>query len=254
MGNLTEVNLPPESGATTLLKLLTSAGIGSRRKAAEIIKRGGVAVNGTTAEDFRQEVDAEYDHVTVDGKPVALARKAAVYLMLHKPAGVLSTTSDERGRATVLDIIPQNYRRSGLYPVGRLDRDSTGLLVLTNDGSLTHRMTHPRFEQEKEYVVQLDGALTPTEKRELEGGVALEEGVTSPARVRKANEPPYQYSITLHEGKKRQVRRMFAAVGYRVVALKRIRTGGLRLGSLKEGGIRELGAGEVNILRGDKGG
>ena len=237
---------------TALLKLLTMAGVGSRRKVADVIKRGGVAINGGTVEDFRHEVNAESDSVTVDGKPVVLSQEAVVYLMLHKPRGVISTTRDERGRATVLDIIPEKYHRSRLYPVGRLDRDSTGLLILTNDGALTYHITHPRFKEEKEYLVQLDGTLTSGEKKRLEQGVELEDCVSSPAKVREVVAPPYHYSITLHEGKKRQVRRMFAAVGYRVMELKRIRTGVLCLGSLKEGEVRELDAGEVRLLRGDQ--
>lgn len=238
---------------TTLLKLLTAAGIGSRRKVAEIIKRGGVAVNGAVAGDFRYEV-ARADRVTVDGKPVTPKTGKPVYLMLNKPKGIITTTSDEMGRATVLDITPEKYRHSGLYPVGRLDRDSTGLLILTNDGDLTYQITHPGFEQEKEYLVQVDGALSAEEKKRLEQGVKLDDGVTAPARVREVSFPPYGYSITIHEGKKRQVRRMFAALGYMVKELKKVRQGGLCLGSLKEGETRELDAGEVRILRRDKGG
>ena len=136
--------------------------------------------------------------------------------MLNKPEGLLCTTSDERGRRTILDILPEKYRRLRLYPVGRLDLDSTGLLILTNDGALTYQLTHPKFEHEKEYLVQIEGTLQPREKQNLEHGVKLEDGITAPAIIKEVRStPPYNYSLTIHEGKKRQIRRMFAHLGYR---------------------------------------
>jgi 23S rRNA pseudouridine2605 synthase len=133
--------------------------------------------------------------------------------------------------------------------VGRLDKDSTGLLLLTNDGDLAYRLTHPKFEHEKEYLVQINGQLGKVERKKLEQGIKLDDGVTSPAQVREVNSaPPYNYSLTIHEGKKRQVRRMLEALGYRVLALKRVRMGNLNLGNLKEGSIRELSVKEIRIL------
>lgn len=231
-----------------LLKALTEAGIGSRRWLADAIKQSRVKVNGEIAEDFRQLVDVETDHITISGQPVDIKPRQLVYLMLNKPRGIMSTTSDERGRRTVIDILPEKYRHLRLYPVGRLDRDSTGLLLLTNDGELTNQFTHPRFEHEKEYLVSITGKLKPEEKRKLEQGVELEDGLTYPAEIKEVEIPPFNYSITIHEGRKRQLRRMFESQGHPVLALKRIRMGGLSLGKLKEGEIRELSAKEVEAL------
>ena len=150
---------------TTLLKLLTEAGVGSRRKVTEAIKAGQVTVNGAAAENFRLPVNTETDRILFAGRPVNLQAERVVYLMLNKPEGLLSTTSDERGRRTVLDILPEQYKKLRLYPVGRLDLDSTGLLILTNDGELTYQLTHPKFEHEKEYLLQIDGILNPRENR-----------------------------------------------------------------------------------------
>ena len=230
-----------------LLKVLTGAGIGSRRRMADAIRQGRLAVNGEMVEDFRYPV-SENDRVTLDGQPVDFKPRQTVYLMLHKPKGVLSTVADERGRRTVLEILPPKYRRLRLYPVGRLDKDSTGLLLLTNDGELTYRLTHPRFENEKEYLISIDGRLKPGEKRKLEQGIALEDGMTYPAVVREVKSPSFNYSLTIYEGRKRQVRRMLAALGYRVLALKRIRMGNFRLGDLKEGNTRELTSQEIQTL------
>lgn len=233
-----------------LLRLLTDAGLGSRRQMADAIRHGSVRVNGMVAEDFRQPVDTSTDRVMVNGHRVNLKPRQAVYLMMNKPKGFLSTTSDEQGRRTVMDIVPAEYRHLRLYPVGRLDYDTTGLLLLTNDGTLTHRLTHPSFENEKEYLVQVEGKLTSNEQSQLEKGISLEDGTTYPAMVRETKAvPPYNYSITIHEGRKRQVRRMFAHLGYRVLALKRVRTGALRLANLKEGEVRQLTDREVKMLK-----
>ena len=169
--------------------------------------------------------------------------------MLNKPKGIISSTGDKRGAKTVIDILPEKYRRIRLYPVGRLDKDSTGLIILTNDGDLTLRLTHPRFEQEKEYLVRLGQNLNPEDKIKLEKGIHLDDGKTSPAKVKVLKYPPFSYSLTIHEGRKRQVRRMFAALGYRVLELKRIRLSSLRLGTLPEGEIRELTPRQIQSLK-----
>jgi len=231
-----------------LLKALTEAGIGSRRWLADAIKQGRVKVNRAIAEDFRQPVDVETDHISISGQPIDLKPRQLVYLVLNKPKGIMSTTSDERGRRTVIDILPEKYHKLRLYPVGRLDKDSTGLLLLTNDGEFTNQLTHPRFENEKEYLVSINGKLKPDEKRKLEQGVELEDGLTHPAAVKEIEAPPFNYSITIHEGRKRQVRRMFESIGYPVLTLKRVRLGSLNLGKMKEGEIRELSAKEVKAL------
>ncbi len=232
-----------------IIKLLTSSGIGSRRQIAAAIKRGSVAVNGEIIQSFNEPVDPAKDVITIDGKLVSATAEPLLYLMLNKPKGIISSTGDTRGAKTVIDILPEKCRHIRLYPVGRLDRDSTGLILLTNDGDLTFRLTHPRFEQEKEYLVRIEQDLKPAERTQLQEGIHLDDGETSPARVKALRYPPFSYSITIHEGKKRQVRRMFAALGYRVLELKRIRFGSLRLGALREGEIRELTASEVRSLR-----
>jgi 23S rRNA pseudouridine2605 synthase len=229
-----------------LLKYLVEAGIGARRQVVAAIKIGRVSVNGKQAESYTMPVYPQADRITFDGKPVAFHSRARIVLMLHKPLNLLTTTSDDRGRQTVLDILPAEYRGLGLYPVGRLDHDTTGLLLLTNDGNLTYRLTHPRFELGKEYFVHIEGTLSRQEKELLEKGVMLDDGITAPAGVKEIGyEPPYNYSITIHEGRNRQVRRMFAHLGYTVKSLKRVRMGNLRLGDLAEGSFRRLSAQEI---------
>lgn len=232
-----------------LLKSLAGAGIGSRRQMAEAIKQGRVAVNGQIASDFRLPIEPD-DLVTLNGRPVNLKQsKKPVYLMLNKPMGTLTTTRDELGRGTVMALLPPKYRNLGLYPAGRLDKDSTGLLLLTNDGNLTYRLTHPKFEHEKEYLVRLDKRLATPDAGKLKRGIELDDGRTRPAAVRPSAEP-LSYRVTVHEGKKRQLRRMFANLGYRVETLQRIRIGSLLLGNLKEGESRDLTPAEVTKLLG----
>jgi 23S rRNA pseudouridine2605 synthase len=232
-----------------IIKLLTSSGIGSRRRIASIIKRGGVAVNGAIIQSFNEPVDAAKDVITIDGKHISATAEPIVYLMLNKPKGVISSTSDKRGAKTVIDMLPEKYRQIHLYPVGRLDKDSTGLIILTNDGDLTLWLTHPRFEQEKEYLVRIGQNLNQEDEIKLENGIHLDNGKTSPAKVKVSKYPPFSYSVIIHEGKKRQVRRMFAALGYSVLDLKRIRLSSLRLGALPEGEIRELTPRQVQSLK-----
>lgn len=228
----------------TLLKALTAAGLGSRRRLADAIKQGRVTRNGQVVTDFRQPI-LENDVIAINGREVSLKAEAKTYIMLNKPVGILSASIDKRGGRTALDILPPQYRRLRLYPAGRLDKDSSGLLLLTNDGGLTYRLTHPRFEQEKEYLVCIKKELTAGDIARLKSGLELDDGPTAPAGVRQVSEAPYNYSITIHEGRKRQVRRMLAALGCPVLALKRVRLGNLRLGSLKEGETRILSAAEV---------
>jgi 23S rRNA pseudouridine2605 synthase len=224
-----------------LLKALTEAGISSRRRLADAIRQGKVTVNNEPVESFRHPIDPEKDILRLDEQIVDIQPVTPVYLMLNKPKGYLSTTRDERGRPTVIDLLTDQYRNLRLYPAGRLDEDSTGLLILTNDGDLTHHLTHPRFVHEKEYLVSIKGNLSPSEKRKLERGIRLEDGITSPAQVKNiSNSPPFNYTITIHEGRKRQVRRMFERVKHPVIELKRVRIGKLTLGNLEEGKVIEL--------------
>ena len=233
-----------------LLKALTRAGIGSRRKVADFIRQDRVQVNGEVVEDFRYAVDTKTDRVLLNGQPVKFGAEPPVYLMLNKPKGITSTTNDERERRTVIDILPSRYKAFRLYPVGRLDRDSTGLLLLTNDGDLTYHITHPKFELEKEYYIHIEGNLSPGEKQQMERGLALVDGMTYPVKIKELSSClPFNYSITIHEGRKRQVRRMLATLGYPVLELKRVRMGRLTLGNLKEGRMRELSSKEISELK-----
>ena len=236
--------MKPES----LLKALTAAGLGSRRKMADAIKHERITVNGTVTTNFRHPVNAAEDVIALDGRVLTLKAEPTVTLMPHKPSGYISTLSNERGRQKVTDLLPEKYRHLRLYPVGRLDKDSTGLLLLTNDGDLAYRLTHPRYEHEKEYLVQVQGRLNKDELKKLEQGLVLEDGRTSPARIEEVAAEQYNYSLTIHEGRKRQVRRMFAHLGHPVLALKRIRFGTLVLGNLPEGKTRELNAQEIALL------
>lgn len=222
-------------------KLLASAGIASRRKAEDLIRSGRVTLNGQRAE-LGQRARAE-DDLRVDGKPVRQVRSNVTYL-LYKPAGVLSSVGDDRGRATVMDLVPA---ADGLHPVGRLDLESEGLLLLTNDGELTLRLTHPRYMKDKEYRVWCrEGALAPEALKRLTEGVELEDGI---ARAVSAARAPGGARLVLKEGRKRQVRRMLAAVGYEVERLLRLRVADLRLGDLQAGQWRKLSGEEVDRLK-----
>ena len=231
-----------------LLKYLVEAGFGARRQSVAAIKQGRVSVNGRVVESYTMPVYPKIDNVTCDGKPLKFRPAEMLVFMVNKPLNVLSTTRDERGRKTVVDMLPERYRSLGLYPAGRLDYDSTGLLILTNDGNLTYRLTHPRFEHEKEYIVTVSGRLNEADKEKLEKGVELEDGLTSPAVIKEIPGAACTYSITLHEGRHRQVKRMFASLGHEVKTLKRVRIGGLELGDMVEGGVRKLSRAEIGKL------
>ena len=228
-----------------LAKYLASAGVASRRAAEELIRAGRVTVGGETVTDPAFGV-GDSDVITFDGRPVAATESVArVVYAVNKPLGVVSTASDPQGRPTIVSLVRTAAR---LYPVGRLDADTTGLILLTNDGDLAHRLTHPSFEVEKTYRARLDGGpVRDTALRRLRAGVQLEDGMTSPARVRRMR--PNVLELTIHEGRKRQVRRMCEAVGHRVVALERVQFGPLSLGSLAPGASRRLSAEEVGALQ-----
>ena len=228
-----------------LQKVLARAGLGSRRVCEELIADGRVTVNGDTARLGRR-VDPERDAVALDGVPVVV-RDDLVYYLLNKPTGYVSTASDPEGRATVVELVPPTPR---VYPVGRLDYDTEGLLLLTNDGDLTHLLTHPRFGVVKTYLAEVDGDPSPAAVRTLREGVALDDGVTAPARVSVVQRGGATTAVELaiHEGRNRQVRRMCEAVGHPVVRLVRTRIGPLRDGSLKPGTWRALTPTEVRRL------
>ena len=235
----------------TLLKALRDAGFGSRRELAEAVKAGRVTVNGTVAESFSLAVTPA-DVITLDGKTaVAATAPDKVYIMLNKPTGVITTTDDPQGRPTVIDCLPPAWHDRRLFPVGRLDENTTGLVLLTNDGELTNRLTHPRYGVEKEYLVGIDRALTTEDFDKIKsGGLELDDGPASPARISPVNAAPFNYRITIHEGRKRIVRRLFAALGHQVRELRRVRVGTLELGNLKEGNWRTLTPLEIKRLSG----
>jgi 23S rRNA pseudouridine2605 synthase len=226
-----------------LAKFLAHAGVASRRAAEQLVFAGRVTVGGAVVRDPARDV-GEGDAVAVDGMPAALERRHVVYA-LNKPAGYVSTAKDPQGRPTVVSLVPSRER---LYPVGRLDADTTGLLLVTNDGELAHRLTHPSFEVPRVYRAQVRRPpVREPALRRLREGVLLDDGRTAPARVRRLT--PDRLEIVLHEGRKRQVRRMCEAVGHPVVRLERIAFGPLRLGDLPLGGHRRLSAAEVERLR-----
>jgi 23S rRNA pseudouridine2605 synthase len=225
-------------------KYLAHAGVASRRAAETMIAAGRVSVDGEVVTDPARDVDAG-SAVAVDGRPLAGAEPRATY-MLNKPVGVLSTARDTHGRTTVLELIPDEGLR--LYPVGRLDADSSGLILLTNDGALANRLMHPSFEVAKTYRVTLGGrALGEDALRALRDGVELEDGRTAPASARRLSANVIE--LTIHEGRNRQVRRMCEAVGRRVAELQRIEFGPLRLEGLRSGAYRRLSARELERLR-----
>jgi 23S rRNA pseudouridine2605 synthase len=224
-----------------LQRVLAGAGLGSRRVCEELIAAGRVTVNGEVAVLGRR-VDPEQDRIVVDGVPISV-RPGLVYYLLNKPVGAVSTASDPQGRPTVVSLVPSEPR---VFPVGRLDADSEGLLLLTTDGDLTFRLTHPKFGVEKEYLVAVDGSPRPGELRRLREGVELEDGITAPARVAAAG--PGALRIVIHEGRNRQIRRMCAAIGHPVRRLVRVRIGPLADRRLAPGAWRELSAAEVRAL------
>ena len=223
---------------------LARAGVASRRRADELIAAGRVRVNGDVGQ--LNTVVGSRDVVEVDREPVV--RQRLSYVLLHKPAGVLTTASDPRGRATVVELVPQEPR---VVPVGRLDADTTGALLLTNDGPLAHRLAHPRYGVPKVYEVVVEGSPDGDALRALRDGVVLEDGRTAPAgaRVRRRRGGTTTLELTLHEGRKHQVKRMCAAVGHPVLGLHRSRYAGLDLGGLAAGEWRELTKDEVAALR-----
>jgi 23S rRNA pseudouridine2605 synthase len=227
-----------------LVKYLARCGVASRRASEGIVRAGRVEVDGEIVVDPAREVDAS-NRVLLDGAPLA-GPQPPVVIALHKPVGVLSTALDPHGRPTVLELLPARGMR--LYPVGRLDADSSGLLLLTNDGDLAYRLTHPSFEVPKSYRARVAGApVGAAALRVLREGVELEDGITAPAHVRRLRADLLE--LTIHEGRNRQVRRMGEAVGHRVLELQRIRFGPLRLGSLGVGEHRVLSAAEQSALR-----
>lgn len=239
---------PAPAKAERLQKILSQAGMASRRKAEEMIQAGRVRLNGRVVTQLGTKADPRKDRITVDGRPLSLVAER-LYILLHKPVGVVTTLFDPEGRPTVRDLLPEV--RARVFPVGRLDYHSSGLLLLTSDGELALRLTHPRYGVRKTYRVKVKGTPTPEAVETLARGVRLEEGTTAPAEVRvvRGSDAKTWLEITVSEGRKREVRRMCEQVGYPVEKLARIRLGPLRLGNLPVGAHRALTEREVHQLR-----
>jgi 23S rRNA pseudouridine2605 synthase len=235
----------PQEGER-LQKILAYAGFGSRRYCEDLIRQGRVSVNGRTAE-LGQRADPKRDRITVDGEPVKVARRHT-YVALHKPKGVLSAEQDDAGHRTVRDLVPLPGR---LYPVGRLDRESEGLILLTDDGELTNLLTHPRYEHTKEYHVDVEGHPDEQTLEQWRRGVYLDDQRTAPAEVsvlgRKKDYT--QLRVVLREGRKRQIRRVAITLGHPVRRLVRVRIGPIHLAGLKPGQWRLLSEREIEQLR-----
>lgn len=227
---------------------MARCGVASRRASERIIAAGRVTVNGHTVTRLGTTVDARHDEVRVDGRLLQLPT-TFVYVLLNKPAGYVTTVRDPRGRPTVMHLVSDIRER--IYPVGRLDADTTGLLLLTNDGALANRLTHPRHRVPKTYAVSVRGRVSPRAVDTLRRGVPLHDGPTAPARVRveARTGPNSELRLTIYEGRNRQVRRMCRAVGHPVVSLERIAFGPITLGDVPRGSYRLLGEDEVARLR-----
>lgn len=231
-----------EQRGIRLQKFLSQAGVASRRSSEELIVGGRVSINGRVATELGVRVQPS-DDVRVDGKRIRPA--ASQWYALHKPRGYMSTRSDPQGRQTLYDLVPPPMRR--LFYVGRLDFDSEGLVLLTNDGDTAHRLLHPRYGVDREYDVELDEQIDDTALEQLRIGVQLDDGRARARTVRRKG--GRRVVLTLQEGRKREVRRMFAELGYRVIRLRRVRYGPIRLGDLPSGDWRELDARELEALR-----
>ncbi|MBU1167718.1 rRNA pseudouridine synthase [Patescibacteria group bacterium] len=219
-----------------LQKFLARAGVASRRKAETLIQDGLVSVNGKTVTEMGVKIDPFSDKVTVKGEPIRMQEKL-VYIALNKPKGYITTREDKYAEKTVYDLLPPEYKNI-LHPVGRLDKDTAGLLIITNDGDLTFELTHPRFGHEKEYEVSCEGKLGKAEIKRLENGIDIEDRVTAKAKVKviKTDNKSTTLIIIIKEGAKRQIRYMFEAVGHPVLNLRRIREADLKIDDL---GIEE---------------
>jgi 23S rRNA pseudouridine2605 synthase len=227
-----------------LAKYLAHAGVASRRASEELVFAGRVTVGDEVVRDPARDVDGSIP-VAVDGRHVRVSNGQRAVYAVHKPRGVVSTAKDPQGRPTIVSLVPSARR---LYPVGRLDADTTGLILLTDDGELAHRLTHPSFEVPRTYHAKVRHPPVREEAlKRLREGIELEDGRTAPARVKRLSAD--RVELTIHEGRKRQVRRMLEAVGHPVIALERVRFGPLWLGKLEEGQHRRLTAPEIEKLR-----
>jgi 23S rRNA pseudouridine2605 synthase len=230
-------------------KYLASIGVASRRKVDELIDQEKISVNNKILKEKGYKIDPQKDEIKVDGKIVTLTdNKECIYIILNKPQGVVSTTADTHNRHTILDLVKSQTR---LFPVGRLDQDSRGLILLTNDGNLTYKLTHPKYHIAKTYLVKILGKVKLSQIEKLRIGIELEDGLTQPAKVKIVAQKQHQtiLEIKLFEGKKRQIRAMCSALHLHVQDLQRIAIGTIKLGDLTEGKWRNLNAEEIKSLK-----
>lgn len=232
-------------------KFLARSGVASRRASEALITSGVVTVNGDVVTALACQIDPEHDEVCVNGDPIALPQENRVVLMLNKPAGYVTTMSDPHGRKTVADLLPLE-RYPGLFPIGRLDQDTHGLLLFTTDGELGNALLHPSHHVDKTYHARVAGRVSKNKLHKLETGIELDDGATAPATARLISYDPAKQTswveLTIHEGRKRQVKRMMQALGHPVKELKRVSFGPLVLDGLKEGQWRELRSDEIDKL------
>jgi 23S rRNA pseudouridine2605 synthase len=231
-------------------RFLAAAGLGSRRACEELIREGRVRINGETTQQLAKIIDTDRDTVMVDGRTVEIEEEHLV-LVLHKPEGVLSTVSDGFGRTTVIDLAREHGYGMRLFPVGRLDLNTSGILLLTNDGELAHRLMHPRYKVEKNYLAVVEGELDEQTARRIAAGVDIGGFKTRPCFVRivESSESESTVEVRIKEGRKRQIRRMFAAFGYTVRRLRRTALGGLSFADLEPGAMRPLTGEELRAIR-----
>ncbi|AYD40309.1 rRNA pseudouridine synthase [Clostridium fermenticellae] len=233
-----------------LQKYMAACGIASRRKCEGIILNGRVTVNGGIIKELGVKIDPQKDEIRLDGK-IIKNEVSKVYIALNKPEGYLSSVSDERGRSTIIDLIDIKER---IYPIGRLDYNTSGLILLTNDGDIYNRVIHPREEKNKVYLAMIEGNPDESDIKKFESGINIDGFITSNAKFKiiKNNRKSSNVKITIHEGKKRQIRKMCIKIGHPVISLKRVQIGNIKLGDLKEGEWRYLCEQEVNSLRSRK--
>lgn len=230
-----------------LQKFLARSGVASRRAAEKLIEEGRVAVNGTVVTELGTKVDADGDEVTFDGQPVHL-EDAHTTIMLHKPRGYITTMDDEQGRASVAELIPLE-EHPALFPIGRLDKDTSGLLLFTDDGGLGNRLIHPRHHVGKSYIAEVQGTPTPAGIRRFREGIELDGTLTQPAECELLESGrTSKLFVRIYEGRNRQIRRMFEAIGHPVIHLERVRIGDLDLGDLEEGAWRYLTDEDLALL------
>ena len=237
---------PDADGPVRLNRYIAQAGITSRRKADDLIAAGKVVVNGDVVTEMGVKVEPS-DRVEVEGR--VIHPKQFDYVLLNKPKDTITTVDDDRDRQIVMDFIDEQAHRRGVVPVGRLDRDTTGVLLLTNDGDLTHRLMHPSYSVEKLYLVTTTAPVKPHDLGRLRDGIQLEDGPAKADRVAYAGDHTNKVGLALHEGRNRQVRRMMEALGYRVAKLDRVQYAGLDAGDLQRGAWRRLTPSEINRLR-----